>query len=99
VRRTRRASRLPASSAASSRASAVAQPNPNPLATVKRAAASKRRADARHEAALEAYRAALLDAVDELADEGRRDAFTVVAKAAGITRQALHQLAGREALR
>jgi 2-hydroxychromene-2-carboxylate isomerase len=77
----------------------MAHPDPNVLATVKRAAAAKRRADARHEAALEAYRAALLDAVDELAADGRTDAFTVVAKAAGITRQALHQLAGREALR
>jgi len=58
----------------------------NPLLEVRRAAQAKRRADER-------YRAALLRAVEELG------AYTLVAEAAGISRQAVRQLVARERIR
>jgi len=58
----------------------------SPLAEVRRAAQAKRRAEER-------YRAALLRAVDEL------EGYTLVAEAAGISRQAVRQLVARERIR
>jgi hypothetical protein len=58
------------------------------LTRVKRAAAAKRRAD-------DAYRAAIVAAVDELETAGERSAFATVAAAAGISRQAVRQLVDR----
>lgn len=61
---------------------------PDPLANVRKAAASKRRAE-------DSYRAALAAAVHTLEQNGARDAFAQVAAAAGVSRQAVRQLVAR----
>lgn len=57
-------------------------------ARVRRAARAKQRAD-------EAYRRAVLEAVQELQTMGRRDAYAQVAKAAGVTRQTILKMVAR----
>lgn len=58
------------------------------LAKVRRAAASRQRAD-------EAYRSAILAAVHVLEQAGARDPYAQVAAAAGISKQAVRQLVAR----
>ena len=58
------------------------------LGDVSRAAAGRARADER-------YRAAILGAVEELERAGVRDPFARVAKAAGVSRQAVRELVER----
>lgn len=60
----------------------------NALTRVKRAAAARRRAD-------DSYRAAILAAVAELRAAGARDSFAQVARAAGVSRQAVRDLVSR----
>ncbi len=60
----------------------------NPLARVRRAAKAKGRSDAE-------YRAAIIDAADELERDGTRHVFATIAGAAGTTRQAVRQLVER----
>ena len=61
---------------------------PDPLEAVTKAATSKRRAE-------DSYRAALAAAVAELERADARDPFAQVARAAGVSRQAVRQLLGR----
>lgn len=58
------------------------------IAAVKRAAATRRRAE-------DSYRAALVAAVESLEAAGSRDAYARVADAAGVSRQAVREFVTR----